>query len=87
MIPKSPSACPRKPHVFWFSRQKRVANGAFLRDNEIIFRNEGSEAVLARRDQIPLRGEHNVENVLAACAAAYLAGADASGDRQRREIF
>jgi UDP-N-acetylmuramoylalanine--D-glutamate ligase len=52
-----------------------VATGAFLRDNEIIFRNEGSEAVLARRDQIPLRGEHNVENVLAACAAAYLAGA------------
>ena len=66
---------PTKPHIFWFSRQKRVATGAFLRDNEIIFRNEGSEAVLARRDQIPLRGEHNVENVLAACAAAYLAGA------------
>jgi UDP-N-acetylmuramoylalanine--D-glutamate ligase len=66
---------PAKPHIFWFSRQKRVATGAFLRDNEIIFRNEGSEAALARRDQIPLRGEHNVENVLAACAAAYLAGA------------
>ena len=30
---------------------------------------------MARRDDIPLRGEHNVENVLAACAAAYLAGA------------
>ena len=28
------------------------------------------------RSEIPLRGEHNVENVLAACAAAYLAGAD-----------
>ena len=27
------------------------------------------------RSEIPLRGEHNVENVLAACAAAYLAGA------------
>ena len=26
--------------------------------------------------EIPLRGEHNVENVLAACAAAYLAGAE-----------
>jgi UDP-N-acetylmuramoylalanine--D-glutamate ligase len=31
---------------------------------------------LARREDIQLRGEHNVENVLAACAAAYLAGAD-----------
>ena len=33
---------------------------------------------MARRDEIPLRGEHNVENVLAACSAAYLAGADPS---------
>jgi len=73
--PEITKRMPAKPHIFWFSRQKRVATGAFLRDNEIIFRNEGSEAVLARRDHIPLRGEHNVENVLAACAAAYLAGA------------
>jgi UDP-N-acetylmuramoylalanine--D-glutamate ligase len=73
--PEITKRMPAKPHIFWFSRQKRVANGAFLRDNEIVFRNEGSETVLARRDQIPLRGDHNVENVLAACAAAYLAGA------------
>ena len=66
---------PAKPHIYWFSRQKRVATGTFLRDNEIVFRNDGSEAVLARRDQIQLRGEHNMENVLAGCAAAYLAGA------------
>jgi UDP-N-acetylmuramoylalanine--D-glutamate ligase len=67
---------PTKPHIFWFSRQKRVAAGAFLRDEQIFFRNEGSEVALARREEIPLRGEHNVENVLAACAAACLAGAD-----------
>jgi UDP-N-acetylmuramoylalanine--D-glutamate ligase len=73
--PEITKRMPSKPHIFWFSRQKRVANGAFLRDDEIVFRNEGSETVLARRDQIPLRGDHNVENVLAACAAAYLAGA------------
>lgn len=73
--PEITKRMPAKPHIFWFSRQKRVANGAFLRENEIIFRNEGSETVLALREQIPLRGEHNVENVLAACATAYLAGA------------
>lgn len=67
---------PSRPHVFWFSRQKRVAEGAFLRDDQIIFRHDGSEVAVARRDEIPLRGEHNVENVLAACAASYLAGAD-----------
>jgi UDP-N-acetylmuramoylalanine--D-glutamate ligase len=67
---------PSRPHIFWFSRQKRVAEGAFLRDDQIIFRMDGSEIPLARRDEIPLRGEHNVENVLAACAASFLAGAD-----------
>jgi UDP-N-acetylmuramoylalanine--D-glutamate ligase len=66
---------PSRQQVFWFSRQKRVAAGAFLRDGQIFFRHEGSEVALARRDQISLRGEHNVENVLAACSAAYLAGA------------
>jgi UDP-N-acetylmuramoylalanine--D-glutamate ligase len=67
---------PSRGHIYWFSREKRVAEGAFLRDNQIFFRLEGAEVALARRDDIPLRGEHNVENVLAACAAAYLAGAD-----------
>ena len=69
---------PSRPHLYWFSRQKRVASGVFLCDGQIYFRAEGSEVALVRRDEIPLRGEHNVENVLAACAAAYLAGADAA---------
>ncbi|MGH9725084.1 MAG: UDP-N-acetylmuramoyl-L-alanine--D-glutamate ligase, partial [Candidatus Acidiferrales bacterium] len=73
--PEVARRAPAKPHIFWFSRQKRVAAGAFLHDDQIIFRNEGSEAVVARRDEIPLRGNHNLENVLAACAAASLAGA------------
>jgi UDP-N-acetylmuramoylalanine--D-glutamate ligase len=67
---------PSKPHIYWFSRQKRVAAGAFLQDGQIVFRRDGTDTPLARLDEIPLKGEHNVENVLAACAAAYLAGAD-----------
>jgi UDP-N-acetylmuramoylalanine--D-glutamate ligase len=67
---------PSRGHIYWFSRQKRVAEGAFLRDEQIYFRMDGSEIALARREDISLRGEHNLENVLAACAAAYLAGAD-----------
>ena len=70
---------PSRPHAYWFSRQKRIVSGAFVRDGQIIFRMEGDEIPLLRRDEIPLRGEHNLENVLAACAAAYLAGADPAG--------
>jgi len=60
---------------FWFSRQKRLAAGTFVRGDQILFRREGSESVLMRRNDIPLRGEHNLENVLAASTAAILAGA------------
>ncbi len=67
---------PSRPQIHWFSRRKRVAQGAYLRDGQIFFRDHGSEYPLLHRDQIPLRGEHNVENVLAASSAAYLAGAE-----------
>jgi UDP-N-acetylmuramoylalanine--D-glutamate ligase len=73
--PEVTKRMPAKPKIFWFSRQKRVATGAFLRDDQIIFRHEGSEVELARLGDIQLRGQHNIENVLASCAAAYLAGA------------
>ncbi|MBI3668925.1 MAG: UDP-N-acetylmuramoyl-L-alanine--D-glutamate ligase [Acidobacteria bacterium] len=66
---------PSRPQLYWFSRLKRVANGGFLRGDQIVFRRDGSETVLLRREDIGLRGEHNVENVLAASAAALLAGA------------
>lgn len=66
---------PSRPRVYWFSRQKRVAAGAFPQGNQIIFRHEGEEIPVVRRDEISLVGDHNVENVLAACAASYLAGA------------
>jgi UDP-N-acetylmuramoylalanine--D-glutamate ligase len=74
--PEVTKRMPARPQVFWFSRQKRVAAGAFVRDGQIVFRREGEEVSFFRREEIPLRGEHNLENVLAACVAAYLAGAD-----------
>src|ERR1019366_7946696 len=67
---------PSRPRVFWFSRQRRVASGCFLRDDEIVFRSDGSATVLLRRRDIGLRGDHNVENVLAAAAAAKLVGVE-----------
>jgi UDP-N-acetylmuramoylalanine--D-glutamate ligase len=70
---------PARPHLCWFSRQKGVPSGAFLGDGQIVLRAEGTEIPLMHRDEIPLRGEHNVENVLAACAASFLAGAGPAG--------
>ena len=67
---------PAKPQVFWFSRKQRVAQGAFVKESEILFRREGAEEAVLKLSDIPLAGAHNVENVLAAVAATRLAGAE-----------
>jgi len=74
--PATTPLAPAKPHVFWFSRKQRVAQGAFLRGSEILFRHEGQEETVLHLKAIPLAGAHNLENVLAAVAATRLAGAE-----------
>jgi len=69
---------PSLPRVYWFSRKQRVAQGAYVRAEEIVFRQDGAEEVLLKLEDIPLAGSHNVENVLAAAVAARLAGAPAA---------
>jgi UDP-N-acetylmuramoylalanine--D-glutamate ligase len=68
---------PSLPRVYWFSRKQRVAQGAYVRNEEIVFRQDGAEEVLLKLEDIPLAGAHNVENVLAAASATRLAGAPA----------
>jgi UDP-N-acetylmuramoylalanine--D-glutamate ligase len=69
---------PSLPRVYWFSRKQRVAQGTYVRGEEIVFRQDGAEEALLKLEDIPLAGAHNVENALAASAAARLAGAPAS---------
>jgi UDP-N-acetylmuramoylalanine--D-glutamate ligase len=75
--PGTTPLAPTRPHVYWFSRKQRAAQGAFLRGDEIVFRADGKEEVVLRRDEVPLPGAHNLENVLAAIATARIAGASA----------
>jgi UDP-N-acetylmuramoylalanine--D-glutamate ligase len=49
-------------------------NGAFVRDGAIFLRSESLEELVLPVTEIPLRGAHNVENVLAAVAIAARAG-------------
>ena len=72
----APQYSPSGPRVFWFSREKRVVSGCYVRGDEIVFRCDGEETVLLKRNAIGLRGSHNVENVLAAASAARLAGVE-----------
>ena len=69
---------PARPQLYWFSRTQQVFCGVSLRHEQVVFRHskDKQETVLLQRSDIHLRGEHNVENVLAAASAAFLAGVD-----------
>ena len=61
--------------AFFFSRLKRCA-GAFSRDGQIWIQLDDEPHRVMKRGQVRLKGEHNLENVLAAAAASFLVGVD-----------
>ena len=54
-----------RAQVFWFSRQKEVEHGACVRDGNIVFRDNSGQREIMQVSEIPLKGAHNLENVLA----------------------
>ncbi len=75
--------------VSWFSLEHPVARGAWVEDGFVVYRpseHAATEKVMPLTG-IPLKGEHNVENVLAAVCAAILAGAPVEAIRPAIENF
>ena len=64
-----------QPPTLTFSLDEEVEQGSFLRDGKIILRLGDTEQRICPTDAIKLLGRHNLENVLAACAIAGVAGA------------
>src|SRR5258708_3286336 len=63
-----------RAQLFWFSRKKEVEKGTFVHGGNIFFRNGKSEREIMPVSEIPLKGAHNLENVLAGVAIGALAG-------------
>ncbi|MDQ3818315.1 MAG: UDP-N-acetylmuramoyl-L-alanine--D-glutamate ligase [Acidobacteriota bacterium] len=77
-----------RAHVVLFSVRRELEEGLFLRNGrEIVSRTPDSERVLMQRDEMQLRGLHNVENVLAALAAGLACGAEPDGMRETVRRF
>jgi UDP-N-acetylmuramoylalanine--D-glutamate ligase len=75
--------------VYWFSIEHPVAQGAWLEQGHVVYRSAPDapvEKVMPSRG-IPLKGAHNVENVLAAVVAARLAGVPVEAIRRAIEDF
>jgi UDP-N-acetylmuramoylalanine--D-glutamate ligase len=73
--------------VFWFSRKKEVQRGAWVKDGQILLRNGQSQREVMLASEIPLKGAHNVENVLAAICAGALMGCEPAKIRQAVQNF
>lgn len=76
-----------KANVSLFSVRRELDEGLFLRGRNLICRAGGKEKLLTTRDEISLRGLHNVENVLAAFAAGLACGASPDSMRQTAASF
>ncbi len=64
--------------VAYFSQREMVTDGAFMAGNRLMVVGfgspDGQPHVVCTREEIHLRGDHNLRNVLAACALAGAAG-------------
>ena len=78
-----------KAKVYWFSLEREVPRGAWVDGGHIFFRNakDAPAETVMLLSGIPLKGEHNVENVLAAVCASRLAGATPDVIRRAVEEF
>ncbi len=76
-----------KANVVSFSVKRDLEEGLFLRGRDLVCRSHGKEKVLTTRDEIFLRGLHNVENILAAFAAGLACGADPESMRETAADF
>jgi UDP-N-acetylmuramoylalanine--D-glutamate ligase len=76
-----------RARVIYFSRRGELDEGIFLRGDEIINRVAGREQVLVTRGEIPLRGDHNLENVMSALAVGLACGASLNSMRKTIRHF
>jgi UDP-N-acetylmuramoylalanine--D-glutamate ligase len=76
-----------RAQVSWFSRQKEVEEGAWVGDGIIVFRTAGEQREIMQVSEIPLKGAHNLENVLAAVCAGALMGCAPDKIRQAVRDF
>jgi UDP-N-acetylmuramoylalanine--D-glutamate ligase len=88
--PRTQGAAARaRSQVYWFSRTKLVRQGACVLNGAVVFRASETSAFepLLPLSGIPLKGAHNVENVLAAACAGRLAGVAPDAIRRAVEGF
>ena len=63
-------ACSSRARVIFFSRRTALSEGVYVKEGKIITRLGGNEEFICGQDELGIPGTHNLENALAAVAAA-----------------
>ena len=68
-----------RARVLYFSQEREVDDGMFLRGSRMIWRLDGKETPLIDTNELLIPGRHNVENALCAAALALSMGLEPEG--------
>ncbi len=63
-------------NILYFSSERILENGIYVENNQIVYKYNNEKSIIMNVDDIFIVGKHNLENTLAACAAAKLLGID-----------
>jgi len=71
-----------RARVLWFSRRRPLEHGVFVRDGWVAAKLNGHVEAICPLAEMQLRGQHNVENVLAATGCALWLGVGSEAIRR-----
>lgn len=73
--------------VVYFSTRRELPEGLFPRGDQVIHRAGGEEQSLLLRSEIPIKGAHNLENVMSALAVGLACGVAPESMRETIRAF
>ena len=76
-----------KANVLYFSSQRKLEEGIYLEEGNIIYNYGGVKETICHVDELQILGTHNHENVMAACAMAAVYGVPVDVIRESVKAF
>lgn len=70
-----------RSQIYWFSIKEEVEKGVFIKNGDVIYRDNNKVETLFPLSEIQIKGSHNIENTLAAVLIACLANIDTESIR------
>lgn len=67
-----------KSQRYFFSTQNKLEEGGYIEGENLVVRLHGSRVGLCERSEVFIKGEHNLQNILAAATTSLLVGAERS---------